>query len=368
MPGPEVQANAIWTVLHGNPLREAPGWITILTIVLAALATPLFCLSMRATRAFALSLLLAAGYAVIAQVAFEANVILVVTYPLAAAAVGALGALIVSYLMESWERQVAERYGAVLEATVRARTTELRKKAKELGRTQLEAIRRLAQAAELRDEDTGLHIERIGRICELLALRVGMSHEEAERLRIACALHDVGKIGVPDRILLKSGKLDDREWETMKAHTTAGAALLSGSSSALLHAAEIITLTHHERWDGTGYPSGLRGEEIPLEGRICAICDAFDALSSRRPYKEPWPFDQVLEEIIRSRGTHFDPELVDAFLTLKPDLERAHATAAAQSTANDFEQSPSNAIEPREAHDVQPSRFREEVPPSVPPA
>jgi HD-GYP domain-containing protein (c-di-GMP phosphodiesterase class II)/CHASE2 domain-containing sensor protein len=339
MPGPEVQANAILTALDGNPLREAPGWAALLAILLCGIATPLCCLRMRATRAFAFGLLLAAGYALVAQAAFAANLILVVTYPLAAAAFGALGALIVSYAIESWERQLAERYGATLEATVRERTaelresaTELRKSAAELRGTQLEAIHRLARAAELRDEDTGLHIERIGRICELLALRAGMSRPDAERLGIASALHDVGKIGVPDRILLKPGSLDPVEWEIMKAHTTTGAALLSGSNSALIQVAETVARSHHEHWDGSGYPDGLRGTEIPLVGRICAICDVFDALSSRRPYKESWPFDRVLEEIVRTRGTHFDPELVDAFLTLVPELERAHAQATSQTS------------------------------------
>jgi response regulator RpfG family c-di-GMP phosphodiesterase len=337
MPGPEVQANAIWTALHGNPLREAPGWMTLLAILLGASLTPLLCLRIRATVAFAVGILFAGVYALVAQLAFDSGVILNVTYPLAAAAVGALGALIVCYVIESWERRLAELYGAKLEATVRERTAELdksaaelRESAAELTRTQLDAIRRLAQAAELRDEDTGLHIERIGRICELLALKVGVSPTDAERLRIASALHDVGKIGIPDRILLKPGALDPDEWETMKSHTVTGAALLSGSSSALIRVAETIARTHHERWDGSGYPAGLRGREIPLEGRICAICDVFDALSSRRPYKESWPFDRVIDEIGRSRGSHFDPDLVDAFLTLIQELEYAHAQASSQ--------------------------------------
>jgi CHASE2 domain-containing sensor protein len=340
MPGPEVQANAIWTALHGNPLREAPGWIALLAIVLGASLTPLLCLRIRATRAFAVGVLFAGAYALIAQLAFDSGVILDVTYPLAAAAIGALGALIVCYVIESWERRLAEGYGAKLEATVRERTAaleqttaELRRSSAELTRTQIDAIRRLAQAAELRDEDTGLHIERIGRICELLALKVGMSAPDAERLRIASALHDVGKIGIPDRILLKPGALDPDEWETMKTHTETGAALLSGSDSALIQVAETIARTHHERWDGGGYPAGLVGNEIPLEGRICAICDVFDALSSRRPYKESWPFDRVIDEISSSRGTHFDPDLVDAFLTLIPELERAHGEASSQSSS-----------------------------------
>jgi response regulator RpfG family c-di-GMP phosphodiesterase len=330
MSGPEVQANAIWTALHGNPLRQAPGWIALLSIALAGIATPLCCLKMRATRALGCSLLLAVAYVLIAQVAFNANLILVVTYPLAAVAVGALGALLVSYLMERWERQLTERYGAMLEATVRERTAELRHSALELKETQIDAIHRLAQAAELRDEGTGLHIERIGELCELLALRSGMAREDSERIRLASALHDVGKIGIPDRILLKHGRLDDREWEVMKEHTTAGARLLAKSTSSLIQMAETIARTHHEHWDGNGYPNGLRGTEIPLAGRICAICDAFDAMSSNRPYKDSWPLDRVIDEIARSRGSHFDPDLVDIFLTLIPELERAHARASSE--------------------------------------
>jgi HD-GYP domain-containing protein (c-di-GMP phosphodiesterase class II) len=320
MSGPEVQANAIWSALHGNPLRDAPGWLALLAIVLGGVATPLCCLKMRATRAFACGLLLAAAYTLIAQLAFHANVILVLTYPLAAAAFGALGALIVSYLLESWERQLAQRYGATLEATVGERTAELRA-------TQLDVIHRLAQAAELRDGITGLHIERIGRLCKELALRVGLAPAEAEMLRYASTLHDVGKIGIPDRILLKRGELDDEEWELMKTHTTAGVELLSGSRSPLLQMAETVARTHHERWDGSGYPEGLHAHEIPLVGRICAVCDVFDSLSSPRPYKQPWPFEQVVKELTRRRGTHLDPELVDAFLSL-PSLAHEHALAS----------------------------------------
>jgi HD-GYP domain-containing protein (c-di-GMP phosphodiesterase class II) len=325
MSGPEVQANAILTALDRNPLRAAPGWLGILAVLLGALATPLCCLKMRPLRALGLSLLLAGSYALIAQAAFDDNVILIVTYPLIATALGAVGALLVSYLAETWQRQLADRYGAALEGAVLERTAELKE-------TQLEVIRRLAQAAELRDEDTGLHIERVGRICEQLALQAGMSPQDAERLRIASALHDVGKIGIPDRVLLKRGELDPTEWELMKTHPSSGAALLSGSRSPLIQMAETIARTHHERWDGSGYPDGLRGHEIPLVGRICAMCDVFDALSARRPYKDPWPFDRVVAEIIRERGSHFDPDLVDAFLRIIPELEHEHSLASSATT------------------------------------
>jgi putative two-component system response regulator len=223
----------------------------------------------------------------------------------------------IGYLVEIWEHRLAELYGERLERTVRTRTAELRE-------TQLEVILRLARAAELRDDDTGAHIERVGRVCEQLALQVGLSGEEAERLRLASALHDVGKIGVPDSILQKAGELTSEEWERMKAHTQTGGELLAGSRSPLIQMAEVIARTHHERWDGSGYPAGLRGEEIPLVGRICAICDVFDALCARRPYKDPWPFELVIREILAKRGSHFDPALVDAFLVIAPGLEREY--------------------------------------------
>jgi putative two-component system response regulator len=155
-----------------------------------------------------------------------------------------------------------------------------------------------------------------------LALAAGVDPENAELLRHASALHDVGKVGIPDAILMKPGKLDADEWETMKTHTTIGGSILADSSSKLVQLAHTIALTHHERWDGTGYPAGLRGEEIPLPGRICAVCDVFDALLSVRPYKKPWPIDDVIAELERSRGTHFDPQLVDPFLPLARDLHR----------------------------------------------
>ena len=133
-------------------------------------------------------------------------------------------------------------------------------------------------------------------------------------------MHDVGKIGIPDRVLLKPGRLDAEEWEIMQSHTTVGGTILEGSSSPLLQQAHEIALTHHERWDGSGYPAGLKGEEIPLAARITSVCDVFDALRSRRPYKERWPLEETLAELEAQRGRQFDPALVDAFLALAPTL------------------------------------------------
>src|SRR4029453_17446188 len=186
-----------------------------------------------------------------------------------------------------------------------------------------------------RDAETGVHIERMGRLCERLARAVGLSVVEADLLRHASALHDVGKVGIPDEILLKPGKLDDAEWAQMKTHTTIGASILSGSKSALVQMAEQIARSHHERWDGSGYPESLKGDKIPLPARICAVCDVFDALLSPRPYKDAWPLPEVIEELASLRGTHLDPSLVDAFLPLAPALHQECFAddAPAESTA-----------------------------------
>jgi response regulator RpfG family c-di-GMP phosphodiesterase len=180
-------------------------------------------------------------------------------------------------------------------------------------------IQRLGQAVESRDEETGDHIGRITSLCHRLALGAGLSVEEAELVQRASAMHDVGKIAIPDEILRKPGPLAPEERAIMQRHTSIGARLLSGSRSPLVQMAETIARTHHERWDGTGYPARLAGEEIPLGGRICALCDVFDALVSKRPYKPAWPVDRALEEIRRGSGTQFDPNLTQLFLDL--DLE-----------------------------------------------
>jgi putative two-component system response regulator len=229
--------------------------------------------------------------------------------PLLGLALSAVGTVTASYLTERRERHRVSRHNAALELAVRARTAELEE-------TQLEIVRRLARAAEWRDEDTGEHVERIGVLCEQLALAAGFNAHEAETLRHASTLHDVGKIGIPDRVLLKPGRLDAEEWAIMQTHAAIGAAMLSGSPSPLVQLGEEIARTHHERWDGSGYPNGLRGEEIPVVGRIVAICDVFDALRSKRPYKEAWTLQQALDELRAQRGRHFDPDLVDLFVPL----------------------------------------------------
>jgi response regulator RpfG family c-di-GMP phosphodiesterase len=174
---------------------------------------------------------------------------------------------------------------------------------------------------ESRDADTGTHVDRMSALCHRLALAVGMPPAEAELLRHAAVLHDVGKVGIPDRILRKPGRFDADERAVMETHTRIGADILAGSSSALIQLAAVIARSHHERWDGSGYPDGLRGEEIPLAARICTVCDVFDALLSVRPYKPAWPLADALAELTAQRGRQFDPALVDAFVELVGSLE-----------------------------------------------
>jgi putative two-component system response regulator len=171
-------------------------------------------------------------------------------------------------------------------------------------------------AAESRDRETGEHLERMSRLSQRLARAAGMSPSAAERLRHASTLHDVGKIGIPDRVLLKEAPLDREEQALMRTHPTVGASILADSRSPLLQMAEEVACTHHEHWDGTGYPNGLKGEEIPLVGRICAIADVFDALVTERPYKPAWSVDDALAEIEDQAGRHFDPRLVSIFVDI----------------------------------------------------
>jgi putative two-component system response regulator len=207
----------------------------------------------------------------------------------------------------TFAKEELARHNSRLEDTVRERTDELHS-------THLEIVRRLAHAAEWHDDTTGRHVARMSRLSQRLGLAAGLAPTHAEMLLQASALHDIGKIGIPDRVLLKPGKLDAEEWELMKTHTTLGAQLLEGSRSEVVQMAERIALAHHERWAGGGYPNGIAGEDVPFEARICAICDVFDALISERPYKAAWPVDEALAEISRMSGTAFEPWLADLFL------------------------------------------------------
>lgn len=202
-----------------------------------------------------------------------------------------------------------------LERLVQERTRELHD-------TRLQIVRKLGRAAEFRDNETGNHIIRMSKIAALLAEAVGMSEYECDLLLNAAPMHDIGKIGIPDKILLKKGKFEPEEWEVMKTHTLIGADILAGDSSEVLKMAQSIALTHHEKWDGTGYPAGLAGEAIPVVGRITAIADVFDALTSERPYKHAWPLSQAVEYIRVNAGTHFDPFLAAKFLDLMPRIQQ----------------------------------------------
>lgn len=198
----------------------------------------------------------------------------------------------------------------LLEERVRERTLELEE-------AYLETFEKLALAAEYRDDDTGQHTVRVGRMASLVARELGLLDVEVDVLEWAAGLHDIGKIGIPDHILLAPRKLTPEEFEVVKTHTWIGAKILSGSRSPLLRTAETIAWSHHERWDGTGY-AGLAGEDIPLVGRITAVSDVFDALTHDRPYKEAWSIDRAMEEVRGQRGSHFDPQVVDAFLSAHP--------------------------------------------------
>ena len=211
-------------------------------------------------------------------------------------------------------------YQQHLEEMVAERTEELRHALGKIKLASLDTIHRLARAAEYRDADTGAHIQRMGRYSAAVAREMGSRESEVENMLYAAPMHDVGKIAVPDRILLKTRNLDADEWEIMKKHTIIGAEILQGSEAGFIRLAEVIALTHHEKWDGSGYPRGLRASEIPLAGRIVAIADVFDALTSVRPYKEPFSAAKSLDIIREGRGNHFDPDVVDAFFAIQDEI------------------------------------------------
>jgi putative two-component system response regulator len=207
-----------------------------------------------------------------------------------------------------------------LEAEVAKRTEQLRQTYEKVKGVSLETIYRLSRAAEYKDEDTGVHLQRMSHFAAAVARKMGLNDRTVEAILYASPMHDVGKIGIPDRILLKPGKLNAEEWEMMKQHTTIGARILEGSTAGFIKLAEVVALTHHERWDGTGYPRGLKGSQIPRVGCITAIADAFDAMNSKRPYKEPYPVEKSFKIIRESRATHFAPDVVDAFFAIEDEI------------------------------------------------
>ena len=206
----------------------------------------------------------------------------------------------------------------IVKARVRTHLSLVR--VEELRETRLQIVQRLGLAAEYKDNETGLHVIRMSHYSRVLALAAGFSEAQAEELLNAAPMHDVGKIGIPDAVLRKPGKLDGEEWEVMKQHAQIGADIIGEHPSGLLRMAREIALNHHEKWDGSGYPRGIGGAEIPVEARIIAIADVFDALTSERPYKKAWPVEEAVQLLREQSGRHFDPELVELFLGQLPAI------------------------------------------------
>lgn len=196
----------------------------------------------------------------------------------------------------------------------------VRKRTAEVVQSRFEIVQRLGRASEYRDNETGRHILRMSHSAALLAKQIGWSEERCDLMLHASPMHDLGKIGISDTILLKPARLTPEERAIMETHTTIGADILSGSNNELLETARLIAMTHHEKWDGSGYPGKLVGEAIPMEGRIAAIADVFDALTSVRPYKKAWSVEEAVEDMRQNSGTHFDPKLVADFLAVLPGV------------------------------------------------
>lgn len=203
----------------------------------------------------------------------------------------------------------------LLEGMVEEATREVRDREKE-------TLMRLARAGEFRDEETGYHLVRMARYSRLIADAIGLEREEAETIELAAPLHDIGKIGIPDQILLKKDRLDGMEWDTMRSHPLIGHEILKGSASKYVRMGSLIALGHHEKYDGSGYPNGLVSDHIALCARIVAVADVYDALTSARPYKKAWPAEDAFEFLRQQRGKHFDPQLVDAFDGVKDAVAR----------------------------------------------
>ncbi|MBF0135031.1 MAG: response regulator [Magnetococcus sp. DMHC-1] len=208
----------------------------------------------------------------------------------------------------------------LLSDQVELRTAQLKLRSMELEETRIEVIRQLGRAAEFRDNETGLHVIRMSRFTKILALKAGLSEPESEQIMYAAMMHDIGKIGIPDQILLKPGKLTEAEFDIIKSHAEKGYRIIGEQPSKLLSMARLIAYTHHEKWNGKGYPRKLRGADIPLEGRITALADVFDALTSVRPYKKAWTVDDAMDLINKESGEHFDPNLAAMFMDLKSDI------------------------------------------------
>jgi len=213
-----------------------------------------------------------------------------------------------------------QNYRKELEVEVTLRTEELKQAFEKIKAASLDTIYRLSMAAEFRDDDTGAHIKRMSLYTAAIARSMGLTEHAIENILYAAPMHDLGKIGIADLILLKPAGLTPAEWEIMKQHTLIGAKILKGSDAEFIRLGEVIALSHHEKWDGSGYPTGLKGIEIPIACRITAIADVFDALTTKRPYKEAFSVEKSLAIIREGRGNHFDPDVVDAFLSIQDEI------------------------------------------------
>lgn len=211
-------------------------------------------------------------------------------------------------------------YQKELEAEVAKRTKQLREAFEKIKIASLDTIYRLSRAAEYKDEDTGAHIKRMSHFSVAVAKQMNLDDDTIETILYAAPMHDIGKIGIPDRILQKQGKLEPDEWKIMKKHTIIGSQIMEGSDAEFIKLGESIALTHHEKWDGSGYPKGLKGKAIPLSGRITAIADVFDALTSKRPYKQPFSLEKSFTIIKEGKGSHFDPKVVSAFFSIEKEI------------------------------------------------
>lgn len=211
-------------------------------------------------------------------------------------------------------------FQAKVEAEVTKRTKAMAQAIEKTKIASLDTVYRLSRAAEYKDEDTGAHVERMSHYSSTIARKLGFNEELVEQILWAAPMHDIGKIGIPDSILRKPGKLDDAEWVIMRQHTIIGAKILKGANADFIRLAEIISLNHHEKWDGSGYPNRIKGSDIPIAARIVAVADVFDALTSERPYKKPFPMEKAMSIIKESRGTHFDPDVADAFCASEEEI------------------------------------------------
>lgn len=217
----------------------------------------------------------------------------------------------------------------------RALESRVSERTAELNASRLEILSKLGRAAEYKDNETGLHVVRMSHYCKIIALEYGLTEDQAELLLNVAPMHDIGKIGIPDRVLLKPGRLDVEERKIMETHCEIGRQIIGSGPAMLLQTAAMVAYTHHEKWDGSGYPEGLSGNDIPLFSRILAIADVFDALTSERPYKKAWTTEDALIEIKRCSGSHFEPALIEGFIRSLPQIIEVKSRLEADTASHD---------------------------------